>query len=199
MSATRNDSRIGERVDSRQRVRSASKLLLAIASVTVLLYLGSLLPGIDRVVPATELSLATIVRAIATVAVVSLLVHLASDLAALTRLLGDAPRLIVENVSSVVYWLGILAAVIVAHWGLAPAATTLIPAWAYDVGFLVLSLPPLAFVAARLYYTLDPAADLVTERVVGEPATDGERTQADDSSGQTDSSGRPDVIGERDD
>ena len=75
----------------------------------------------------------------------------------------------------------LLAAVIVAHWGLAPAVTSLIPTWVYDVGFLVLSLPPLAFVAARLYHTLDPAADLVTDRVVGTSEKDDESTRGESS------------------
>lgn len=180
MSEPQNEFR--DRIGNRRRVRSATKLTLAIVVVSFLLHLGSLLPGIDRVIPATDVSLAAVVRAIATLAVVSLLVHLASDLAALTRLLGGAPRVIVENVSSVVYWLVLLVAVIVAHWGLAPAVTAVVPAWVYDVGFLVLSLPPLAFVAARLYHTLDPAAELVTDSVVGASGGDGESARGDDSS-----------------
>lgn len=55
---------------SRDTVRSVSRLLLAAVSLVFVLYLFTLLPGIDRIVP---LTLAALVGAIATVVLVTLI------------------------------------------------------------------------------------------------------------------------------
>jgi len=60
--------------------------------------------------------------------------------------------------------------VLVAHRGLAGVFRPLFGglAWLYDVAFLLLALPAIAIVAVRLYTSLDPAADLIADRVAGE-------------------------------
>lgn len=67
------------------------------------------------------------------------------------------------------YWLGVLAAVLVAHRGLAGVVAPFGGGfvWLYDVGFLLLSIPAIAFVAVRLYATLGPGADLLADRIAG--------------------------------
>jgi hypothetical protein len=150
----------------RERVRRATKIVLSVGALVLVLALASLLPGLDLLVPETGVTLAALVGALATLAVVGLLWYLASAFATLTRTALDGPREVVENLASVVYWLVVLVAVLVAHAGFAPVVTELIGVeWAYNVAFLVLALGPLAVVAARLYVTLDPAADAIAESV----------------------------------
>lgn len=159
----------------RDTVRSVSKLLLAAVSLVFVLYLLALLPGIDRLVPLTPITFAAVVGAIATVVLVALILYATPKLASLTRMRLDGPEVVVENVASVVYWLGVLAAVLVAHRGLAGAVTPFMDGfvWAYDVAFLLLSLPAVAVIAVRLYVSLDPSADALADRVVdGDDPTD---------------------------
>lgn len=167
---------------TRETARSVSKLLLAAASLLFVLYLFTLLPGIDRIVPMTPITFAALVGAIATVALVALALYVTPKLATLTRATLEGPAEIVENLASVVYWLGVLTAVLVAHRGLAGAITPLVDGlvWLYDVAFLLLALSAVAFIAARLYVTLDPGADLVADRI-----TDGEATTTGDREGPT--------------
>ena len=155
-------------------VQSASKLVLTAVVLIFLLYLVSLLPGMDRVIPTTSLTFATVVGVIVTVAIVGLLLHLASGLAALTAMVLAGPDAIVEHVASVVHWVVVLAAVLVAHRGIAPAAAPLLDGsmWVYDLAFFLVAVPPLVIIAVRLYYSLDPAAELVADRIAGEPSTD---------------------------
>lgn len=160
---------VSERLD-RDVVRSVSKILLAAASLAFVLYLLSLLPGVDRLVPQTPVTFAAVVGAIVTVAVVALLAHAAPRLATLVRMSLTGPRAVVENVASIVYWLVVLAAVLVAHRGLAGVVTPFLDGagWLYDVAFLLFALPAVAVIAARLYVTLDPAADLFADRIAGD-------------------------------
>lgn len=166
-------STITESVE-RGTVRSVAKLLLAIVSLTVVLYLGTLLPGVDRLVPQTPISFAAVITAIVTVALAGLLVLTAPKLASLTRMTLGGPKDVVENVASVVYWLVVLAAVLVAHRGLAGAVTPLFDGfvWLYDAVFLLAALPAVAFVAARLYASIDPGAEFVADRVAGDEGGD---------------------------
>ena len=160
---TERPTRIG-----RDTARSVSKLLLAAGSLVFLLYLLSLLPGIDRLIPRTPVTFAALVATVVTGTIVVLLLYSAPKLASLVRYVLDGPTLIVENLASVAYWLVVLAAVLVAHPGFAGAAMPFVDdlAWLYDVAFLVVALPPVAIVAYRLYVSLDPGAELLAETVV---------------------------------
>jgi len=164
-----NASNISDSVD-RSTVRSASRVLLATATLGFVLYLVTLLPGVDRLVPQTPVTFAALAGALVSVAVVGLLLVAAPRLASLTRMLLDGPRNIVESIASVVYWLVVLAAVLVAHRGLAGVAMPFLDgaAWLYDGLFLLLALPAVAAVAARLYLTIEPGADLVADRIAGD-------------------------------
>lgn len=157
-------------------VESASKIVLGTGALVAVLALASLLPGLDLLVPRTPVTLAAVVGALATLAVVALLLYLASALAALTRLALDGPAEVVEHLASVVHWLVVLAAVLVAHAGLAPAVTPLVDgaAWLYDLAFLLIALGPLVVVATRLYVAVDPLAELIADSVAGESEREAE-------------------------
>jgi len=150
-----------------ETVESISKIVLGVSALAFVLALASLLPGLDLLVPQTPVTLAAVVGALATVAVVGLLLYLASGLAALTRLALDGPAEVVGHLASVVHWLVVLAAVLVAHAGLAPVARPLLAgvAWLYDVAFLLVALGPLVVIAARLSVVVDPLATLVAQEV----------------------------------
>lgn len=174
-----NVSNISSSVD-RSTVRSASKVLLATVALAFLLYLVTLLPGVDRLVPQTPVTIAALIGALVTVAIVGLLLVAAPRLASLTRMVLDGPRNIVESISSVVFWLVVLAAVLVAHTGLAGVAEPILGGlmWLYDGVFLLLALPAVAAIATRLYLSLDPSAELIAEKVAGsdEATTNDEST-----------------------
>ncbi|GAB7092173.1 hypothetical protein JCM18237_24440 [Halorubrum luteum] len=167
-------------------VRSASRLILTALSLVVLLYLLTVLPGIDRVIPNTPVTIAALVTAIVTVVVAGLLIYAAPKLATLARLAvegswsssaagRDAKRdPVAENAAGIVYWLVALAAVVVTHRGLAGAVTPLLDGavWVYDAAFLLVSLVPLVFAVARLAAAVDPLSTRIADRVAGPP--DGE-------------------------
>lgn len=188
-------SSLSDAVD-RETARSVSKLLLSAVALAFVLSLVTLLPGVDRFVPETPVTFAALVGAIATVVVVGVLLYLAPQLAALTRLALTGPQSVVENVASVVHWVTVLAAVLVAHSGFAGLVTPFLDGavWLYDVAFLLLALPPLVFVAARLYVSVDPTAELFADRVAGgereNTAGDTETATTDDTGTATDDANR---------
>jgi len=153
---------------NRETTRSIGKLLFGAAATAFVLGLVTLLPGVDRLLPGTDVSIGALVRAIAALVVSGTLVYTASGLTALLAptVRGELTR----NATSIVYWLSILAAVLVAHWGLAPLVAGVFDSllWVYDTAFLLLALGPLVVIAVRLYASLDPAADAFAERVSGE-------------------------------
>lgn len=165
-------------------VHSATRLVTIAAVLVFLLYLVTVLPGVDRLIPATPVSVAALASAIVSLAVAGLLLYAAPKLAALTRTATDRGALvdvsdvpdrtrgrIAENTAGVVHWLVVLAAVIVVHRGTAGVAAPLLgeALWAYDGVFLFIALVPVTFVAARLAATVDPLSTLVADRVAGEP------------------------------
>ena len=153
----------------RETVYSVSKLLLAVLSLIFVLYLLTLLPGLDRLIPQTPVTFVALVGAIVTMAVVALLLYAAPKAATLTRMAIGGPQAVVEHLSSVVYWLVVLAAVLVAHRGFAGAVTPLLDGltWVYDLVFLLFALPAVAVIAARLYASLDPSAELFADKITG--------------------------------
>lgn len=156
----------------RETARTVAKLVLGALSLVWLAVLVSLLPGIDRLLPATTATLVAIAAGIASLSVAGILVYVASGLAASVRRRMNGPRPLDEHLASFVHWTVILVAVLVAHWGLAPVLVPMIGemTWLYDVVFFVLALPPVAIVATRLYAALDPAAEEVADSVAGEDA-----------------------------
>lgn len=167
----------------RDTVRSVSKILLTAVSLIFVAYLLTLLPGVDRIVPQTPVTFAALVGAIVSIALVALLLYAAPKIASLARMSLEGPQQVVENLVSIMYWLVVLAAVFVAHRGLAGALVPFFEgfAWLYDVVFLLLALPIVAFIAARLYISLDPGADLVADTIAGTADESGEDVAVDSS------------------
>ena len=159
----------------RDSVRSASRVAIAALALVGVLYLFTLLPGVDRLVPLTPITVAAVASAVVTVAVVALLLFAAPKVASLTRAAlhrtdaANHVERIAENGGAMAYWLVVLAAVLVAHRGLAGAVVPLLDgfAWAYDAAFLFVALVPVVFLVARLTVTVDPLAELVADRVAG--------------------------------
>ncbi|MFC3957084.1 hypothetical protein [Halovivax cerinus] len=174
MSDVRTDSLEIER----ETIRRAGKLLLAALALAVLLSLVSVLPGIDRLVPGSPVTVIALVGAAVTIVIVALLVSLAPAVATLVRTAVDGPDPIVEDAATSAQLLVVFVAIIVGHRGLAPAVVPLLDdlAWAYDLLFLVLALPPLAVLAVHVYTSLDPVADVLAERV-----TDAKRDDFEES------------------
>lgn len=180
MNPNTNRPEIRDAVDE-STLRSSIRLLLAAVGLLFLLFLVSLLPGLDRLVPQTPVSFAALVGAVVTLAVVGLLVFLAPMLASLVRVTLGGPKELVEHLASVVLYLVLLVAVLVAHQGLGAAVTPFLggATWGYDIAFLLLSLPPLVVVAVRLYAALDPATDLLTRKVTTSSAWQPESDETD--------------------
>lgn len=151
----------------RDTVHTTAKILLGAVALLAFAYLLTLLPGVDRVIPQTPITVAALISAVVTLVVVALLLSAGPKLASLTRMSLDGPRELVENIASLVYWLVVLAAVLVAHAGLSGAVVPVFGdlVWLYDVLFLLAALPAIAAIAARLYAGLDPAAAVLTDRV----------------------------------
>lgn len=153
----------------REPVRSISKLLFAVLSVLVLLSLVSLLPGGAWVVSATPVSTVALAGAVATLTAVGALLYLAPAFERLVRFRFEGPDAVVEDVAAIVRSAVVFAAVLIAHRGIRPAVTPFLGrfSWMYDVAFLALAVPLLVVLAVRLYVSLDPAADLCAEKLVG--------------------------------
>ncbi|GAB7008143.1 hypothetical protein [Halorubrum trueperi] len=186
---TENGSTVPDAFD-RDTVRPASRIAIAAIALVGVLYLFTLLPGMDRLVPLTPVTFAAVASAVVTAGVVALLLFAAPKFASLARMSlhrSDAEQYVetvAENASGMVYWLVVLSAVLVAHRGFAAAITPLLDgfAWTYDAAFLLVSLVPLVFVVARLTVTVDPLSAFVADRVAGEePSTDA--TAESDSAG----------------
>lgn len=185
---SQNGPAVSTRLD-RDTVRSVSRVAIVALALVGVLSLFTLLPGMDRVVPLTPVTFAAAVTAVFTVAVVLLLVYAAPRLASLTRAgihRADSPEhtgRVAEGVGSVVHWLVVLVAVLVAHAGLAGLVTPFLDGvvWLYDAVFLVVSLVPLTFLVARLAVTVDPLAEIIAGRVAGDETTDGDETGVTDT------------------
>ena len=166
-SATMTDVQTDTPAIEYETVRTIGKLVLTTLSLLFLLSLVSLLPGVDRLIPGTPVTFAAVVGAIVTLAIVALLLYLAPALAKLVRSTLEGPTHVVDDVSDIVQLLVVFVAVLVAHRGLEPAIVPLLGSvtWVYDVVFFAIALPPLSILAARLYVSLDPMAELLADRV----------------------------------
>lgn len=155
-----------------ETVQSVGKVILATLALIWLLSLVSILPGVDRLVPGTPITFVAIAGAIATVVLVGLLLYLAPTLANLVRSTISGPQQVVDDIASIVHLFLVLVAVLVAYRGLAAAVVPVFAvlvgsdaAWLYDILFFALALPPLAILAARVYVSLDPMAELLADRL----------------------------------
>lgn len=157
-------------------VRPIVKLFYGIASLVFLLVLVSLLPGMDRLVPATPITVGSLVVALVTLAIVAMLVTVAPRLEPIVReeLAGPVP--LATTVAGIITHLILLLAVLVAYQGLSgvfvPFLVDSNMVWVYDLSFLVLAAIPTARIAIHLYRGLDPAADFLTHEVIATAESD---------------------------
>lgn len=129
--------------------------------------LGLLLPGAGQAVPGTGIEIGNLVVAAGTVGIVGTLIWAGPEIRAAVVDALSGPTAVVEDAASIARNLVAFAAVLIAHWGLAPVLVPLLELpWAYDLGFLLIALVPLAVIAFRLYASLDPLVAFVTERLV---------------------------------
>ena len=156
-----------DRTVSHETVRSVSKLALGVIAILFLLGIVRLLPGIERIIPGTDLSLLALLGAAVSLALAGLLVHAAPGFATLIRGFIDASPDLGAHIASVGYWLVMLFAVLVVHRGVRPATNGVLGGvgWRYDLVFLVVSLVPVTIIAARLHASLDPAAEEISRTV----------------------------------
>lgn len=155
-----------EFVVSYETARSIGKLLFGALVTVFVLWLLTLLPGFDRLLPGTPLSAASLLRVLAAVTVAGVLVYAAGSIATLTVATLSGPRELLANAGSIVYWLVVLAAILLFHWGVAPTAAVLLEehVWIFDTTVLLAALGPIVVVTARLYAVADPAADRFADR-----------------------------------
>lgn len=163
----------------RDAARWFGKLLIASLSLLFLSSLVSLLPGIDRMIPGSPVTIVALAGAIVTIAVVGLLLLLAPAFATLVRTTLRGPEPIVDDVAAILQLAIVFVAMIIAHRGLAPAIVPVLDelAWLYDLVFLAVALPPLAILVARVYVSLGPMAEVLADRLTSsadgdEPPTD---------------------------
>lgn len=166
--------------DQYENIKSTSKLFLSAIALAFVVYLITLLPGTEQLVPLTPVPFAAIVTAIVTLSIVGALLMAASSIASIVQSAIGSPRAVSENGASVAYWLVILTAIGLAHRGLSAVVLPYLEglSWTYDAAFLFLSIPALVAVAVRLFAAIDPSAELIARSVVGEPDRNGaERSQ----------------------
>lgn len=166
--------------------RAAARRLLAVGGVVFVLALLSVLPGMDRTVPQTPLTVLALVVGAGTLVVVRLLVAAAGDVEDVARQALAGPTELRVTAGVVVKHLVVLAAVLIAYSGLAGVFVPLLApsetAWLYDLAFLGLALVPVAFVTYYLFGALHPTAAHLTRHVVGRGDTDvGEQAPAEGS------------------
>lgn len=153
-----------------------------LAILLVLVGLATLLPGANRTVPGTRVSLQALVIALGTLAAVVVLARAARSMATATRTVLTGPDNLVDDAGRTAGALVVFAAVIVAHRGFAgvvlPTLTAGDATWAYDVGFLGLAAVPLGVIARRLWRNLDPVADHVAATLAHWSGTTDGRTEA---------------------
>lgn len=177
--------------DQYEEIKSTSKLFLSAIALAFVVYLITLLPGTEQLVPLTPVPFAAILTAIVTFTIVGALVMAASSIASVVQSIIDSPQAVSENVASVAYWLVILTAIGLAHRGLSGIVLPYLEGlyWTYDAAFLLLSIPALIAVAVRLFAAIDPSAELIARSVVGEPDRTGreqsQTTAQNDASGST--------------
>lgn len=165
---------------SRDRLAPIVREAVIVAALIAFIGLGLLLPGADQELPGTGIAIADLVVAAGTVGIVGTLIWAGPALrsAVVDSLTGPPP--VVEDVASIARNLVVFAAVLIAHWGLGSVLLPLLQVpWAYDLGFLLIALVPLAVIAYRLYTSLDPIVAFVTDGLVdGEGDESGVNTES---------------------
>jgi hypothetical protein len=145
------------------------KFLLVAGALFLLWGLASALPGIDRLIPTTSVTLGTAIGAAFTLVLVAVLAHVALRIEPVIAQAVAGPTTVARDLASLVKHLLLFAAVLVAHRGFEPliepelAAVDL--AWTYDLTFLALALVPTTVVVIRLFNNVDEVSSRLTDRL----------------------------------
>lgn len=161
----------------RRTVQPVVKLLLVLGGLLVMWGFLSNLPGVERLIPRTPVSLGATIGALLTLGVVAVLVYASAKVRPLVQTTVPGPADLVRDAATILTYAVLFVAVLVAHAGFEPFVEPFLrgPAmgWAYDLFFLVVALVPTVVVAATMYGNLDELSTLITERVVGPDDGDG--------------------------
>lgn len=143
---------------------------LVVIGGLIVLGLLSLLPGLDVVWDGVPISADAILIALGTYLVAGALVAVSRRLEALVAESLDGPERVVADAAASAKYLFVFVALLIAYRGFAPAFVPVTAEfsaeWGYHLGFMLLALLPVMLIAARLYRSLDPMAELLTREVV---------------------------------
>lgn len=145
-------------------VRLATTIVLGGLGVLAVLFLISLLPGID----AAGRTFAALGSAVLGVALSVTVGYLALVLPRYVRTAFALPRDVRDPSSSALTWALALASILLLHRGFAPLYGMLDgPTLLYDGGFFLLAIGPVVLVARALWRLIDPAATLLSRELAG--------------------------------
>jgi hypothetical protein len=150
-------------------VRRIVGALVGLAGLLLLLGLGALLPGVDRLVAALAVSPVALLVALATLLVVGALIWIAPAVERAVAQSLDGPAAAVGNAAASAKLLVGFLAVVVAHGGLADVVEPLFAAFGlggvYHLAFMVVGLLVLGALARRLSRCWRPVTALLTAHV----------------------------------
>ncbi|ELZ10852.1 hypothetical protein C479_08573 [Halovivax asiaticus JCM 14624] len=146
-------------------LRKATSAVLGGLAIIVVLFLLSLLPGLN----ATGDAFAALANGILAASLAAVLGYVAMVIPWYVRSAFDGPREVREPGVTATVWALVLAAVLTLHRGFVPLVTLVDgPMWLYDGLFLLAALVPVAFIARALWEMVDPAASYLTGRLTDE-------------------------------
>jgi hypothetical protein len=173
------------------RGRSIVKLLLGVVGLLALLFLLTLVPPLERLIPGTPITFEALLTGILAVVIFGLLVVVGDQLGELTRerLAGTPEERFPWHAGAAVKYLVVFLAFLVTY---EPLARTTVPfllrngiPWTYDMAFTAVSVALLALATYYAYRCLDPVAARVSAAFLeGETTASGmPDTTAADSTG----------------
>ena len=179
--STDQNSPLGiDRLDE-DRLQTVVKLLLLATGLLALWWMVTSLPGLDELVSFRGVGLGELLGAVVTLAIVGVLVFVASGVETLLRQLLGGPRKLVEDLAAAAKNVVQFVAVLTAYDGLAgvvmPTLETADLGWTYHLLFLALALVPLVALTLALYGNVDEIASLLTDRLTAD--RDGDATATD--------------------
>ena len=149
-------------------VRSLAWLVFVAAALLFLLGLSRVVPGAEHALPAIEMTVGDLSAAIVSIALVLLLISVATRVRLIIRREWSERTEIAIPVAGIAHWTIIYGAVIIAYEGLHGAVYSLTVEtpllWIYDAGFFMLGVIILLLIAYQMVRVLDPLAQLCSNR-----------------------------------
>lgn len=167
----------------RETITPIIRELLIITGFLGMIALGTLLPGAHYTIPGTTIAISDTIIGIGTLGIVVSLLYVAPDVQTLTVELLKGEQEIVSNIGYIAKAGVMFAAVLVGHLGFAPVLKgDVLPAWAYDLTFLVLALMLLGIMAYHYYRILTPMTSRVTTAVLDPNESTNDQPESQDPS-----------------